>query len=692
MNSNIISKASFLSLFLFIILLPVFFLPFTNIPVESGKGLFLVVGLIASIIFWIILRFSDGKIELPKSLPLAAGGVIVIVFLLSSLFGGASSVSLFGTMFDTGTFWFIFAGFILMVLSSIVFKETKKARIVLFGTMLSGAVVILFQIAHLFLPKILSLGVLVNKTDNLIGSWNSLGIFAGFFIISALFAIEFFAIEKRLKIILGVFTVLALALIATVNFFFIWEILGVFALLIFIYKISINAIKNKEDIKTEFPVFSFVVFLISLFFFMSSGLIGGILPTRLGITNNEVSPSFLSTMSVTKSVIKENPILGMGPNRFAEAWALYKPAVINSTQFWDVSFSSGSGLLPTLISTSGILGILSWVLFFALFIFTGVKWLFFSIKNNVSLETVSFFFLSLYLFVSSFFYLTGSVLFLLAFVFAGVFIGLVGKSRKDGEISFSFFDDHRKSFFFMLVLVVIMILIAATGFKYVQKFISVPYFTRTLAATSITDAETNISRALILNSNDLYLRTYSQVYLLKMDSIVSSGATSLSDEDKAKLQNSLDQAVNGSQLAINYNSKNYLNYQMLGSVYQTAGLIGVKDAYPKALEAFMKASELNPGNPRLKLVMSNISSSLESRKDAKDYALAALAMKPDYIDALIVLAQLSKNEGNTNEAISYAEKALALSPGNKDLIKYVESLRNGTPLPVVPETPTTEAQ
>lgn len=692
MNSNILARVSFLSLFLFVVLLPIFFLPFTSIPIEATKGLFLVVGLIVSVIFWIILRFSDGKIELPKSLVLASGGIIVLVFLLSSILGGASSVSLFGTMFDTGTFWFIFSGFLLMTISSIVFRETQNARLVLFGTMLSGAIVILFQIIHIFLPSVLSFGVLAAKTDNIIGSWNSLGIFAGFFVVAALFAVEFFPTSKNMKIGLGILTVLSLALIAAVNFFFVWEILGVFALVVFIYKISINTIKSKqENVKTEFPIFSFGIFLISLFFFMSAGLIGGILPSKLGVSSNEVSPSFLSTMSVAKSVIKAHPILGMGPNRFTEAWAMYKPSVINGSQFWDVSFSSGSGLLPTLIATTGILGLLAWVVFFVLFIFTGVKWLFFSIKNNVSLETVSFFFLSLYLFVSSFFYLTGSVLFLLAFVFAGVFIGLISQSQQDGKVSLSFFDDHRKSFFFMLFLVIVMIVVAATGFKYLQRFISVPYFTKTLSATNITDAENYINRALVLNSNDLYFRTYSQIYLLKLDSIVSNGASSLSDEDKAKLQTSLDQAVNGSQLAINYNSKNYLNYQMLGTVFQTAGLIGVKDAYTNALEAYKKASELNPANPRLKLVMANISNALENKKDAKDFANEALTLKPDYIDALIVLAQIAKSEGNTNEAIAYADKALALSPGNKDLIKFSDSLRNGgapTPIPEKKDTTT----
>ncbi len=675
MYSNIVNRISFLSLLLVITLLPIFFLPFTNISVETGKGLFLVVGLIIALIFWIMARFYDGKILLPRSLALFAGAAIVVVFLVSALLGGARELSLFGIMLDVGTFWFILSAFLLMLMSAIVFKEPHNARLVFFGSILSSAIVVLFQAVHLFLPKILSFGVLADKTDNIIGSWNAFGIFAGFYIIASLFVIEFFPIKKGVQILLGLLIAVSMLLIAVINFVLIWEILGIFALLIFVYKISINFNKEQEINKIHFPVFSFSVVLLCLFFFMSSSFIGGILPSYLRISNNEVSPSFFSTMSITKEVVKTHPVLGIGPNRFSEVWAQYKPLVINSTQYWDVAFNSGFGVIPTLTASTGGLGILAWAAFLLLFLVAGIKSLFSSIKKNVNIETVAFFFLSLYLFVASFFYFTGAVIFLLAFVFAGIFIGL-SSSSKNEEISFSFLNDHRKSFFAVLILVLAMIVSAAAGFKYIERFASVPYFVKTLSATTIPDAETAINKTLSLNSNDLYLRTYAQVYLTKLNSIVSKNADTPTDQDKADLQASFNQAVNAAELATKYNPKNYLNFQMLGSVFQTAGLIGVKDAYAKALDAYVKASALNPNNPRLKLALSNVSSGLGNTKQAKDYANQALTLKPDYVDALVTLSQIAKNEGDIAKALSYGQQALALSPGNKDLINYVDSLRN----------------
>jgi hypothetical protein len=393
-------------------------------------------------------------------------------------------------------------------------------------------------------------------------------------------------------------------------------------------------------------------------------------------------------MSVTGGALMKNPILGVGPNKFGEVWAMYKPQVINSTQFWDSSFNSGSGLLPSFASTTGSLGILAWIVFFVLFIVAGVRSLFSSIKNNMSWETVAFFVAALYLFIASFFYSTGGVIFLLAFAFAGIFIGLSSSSRENGEISFSFLDDPRKSFFSILLLVVLMIISAATGFKYVERLASVSYFGKTLSAQTIPEAEDSIIKAISLHQNDLYLRTYSQVYLTKINSIVSKGTSSLSEADKADLQASFDQAVNGATLAVEYDNTNYLNYSSLGLVYNTVGLLGVKDAYSKAIEAYKTASTLNPLNPGIKLATGRIFFADAKTKEARDYVKEALTLKPDYIEALITLSQIEKSDGNSSIAISYAEQALSLAPDNKDLIDYVNSLKNGgsTPAPVSPTT------
>ncbi|MES3031807.1 MAG: hypothetical protein V4699_01025 [Patescibacteria group bacterium] len=687
-NVNIFDRLSFLSLFLVIILLPFFVLPFTNIPIEIAKGLLLVVGLAFCIIFWAIARFFDGEINLPRSVCLLGGGGVVLVFLLSAIFSQTSQVSFFGTMLDVGSFWFIFGSFMLMFCSSIIFRTPKQAKTVLFGAILSSALVLIFQSVHLFFPEALSLGLLSDKTDNVLGSWNALGLFAGFSALISLLVVEFFSTTKLEKLILGALTILSIVLVAIVNFSLVWLLLGIFSLIIFVYKVSIISKEDKAEVsaitpkkKVYFPAFSFSIIMITLLFFISGPFVGGILPNSLGIQNNDVSPSFLSTMSVTKSVLKESPVLGLGPNKFSSAWASYKPLAMNVTSFWDITFNSGSGLLPTLTSTTGLLGILAWLVFFVLLIVSGMKSIFSSIKNGVNWETMAFFVLSLYLFISSFFYSTGMVIFLLALAFAGVFVGLSSSNATNGKISLSFFNDHRKRFFSILLLVLIIIVPVVLSFKYVERFASVFYFRKALTTKDIPVAEASIDKALKLYENDLYLRAYSQIYLIKLNSLVAKDAASLSSADRASMQSSLDQAVSGAQLAVKYDPTNYVNFQTLGSVYQTAAAFGAEDGYDKAIEFYTMASNLNPLNPGLKLSMAATSLSQHKNKEAKDYANAALLLKPDYINAFIVLSQIATLEGDNTLALNYAQKALAISPTNTDLIKYKESLKTPAPAP-----------
>lgn len=693
MKTNIFDKLSFLSLFLVVVLLPLFCLPFTNIPIETSKGLLLVLGVVACVVFWALARFIDGQIVFPKSKLLLVGFSIPLVFLLSTLFTGASQVSFFGTMFDIGSFWFIFSAFVLMLLSSIVFRTPKQAKIVLLGTILSSAVVLIFQGLHLFMPTFLSLGILSGKTGNVLGSWNALGLFAGFAGLLFLLVTEFFPISKVEKILLEVFILLSILLAAAVNFPLVWILLGISSLIIFVYKVSITLQRNEgeEKEKKPFPIISFVVVIVSLLFFISGQFIGNFIPNRLQISNTEVGPSLGTTMSITKGVLVKHPVFGIGPNRFGEAWSMYKPSAINNTQFWDVSFDSGSGLLTTLTATSGILSIIAWLVFLVLFLIMGVKSVFSSIKNGVNWEMMAFFVLSLYLFVSSFFYFTGAVIFLLALAFTGVFIGLASSSSEK-EVTISFLNDHRKSFFSILLLILLVILSVAASFKYLERFTSVPYFVKAISATTEPAAENAISKAISLYSNDLYLRTYSQIYLVKLNTLANKGSA-LSDTEKTDLQASFDQAVKSAQMATAYDPQNYLNFQLLGSVYRTVGALGVKDAYSNAVTAFKSASLLNPLNPGLKLSMAGASFIDGKVADAKGYAKDALFYKQDYIDALITLSQIAKSEGNNSEALSYGEAALSLAPSDKNLIQYVNSLKGSTApvvAPVVTPSPTTK--
>lgn len=674
MLSNILDRISYWAFFVVVSLLPIFVIPFVNIPIETSKTMLLVLGIAISLITWAGARFSDGKIVLPKSKLILLSFAIAFATLLAAIFSNSFKMSSFGIMFDIGSFWFTFFLALTLLTSSLVINSFKKAKLLLKGLFLSSLLLFVFQIARFFIPNTLSLGVLEGNIGNLLGSWNSFGVFAGLLSIISLFVLEFLTIDKRKKIVLTILLVLSLFLVASVNFDLIWRLIGIFALIIFVYKISLYSFKNEENkLNKKFPTLSFGVIILSLLFFISGQFIGNYLPDTFKLFNVEVNPSFSTTFTVAKNVYKNDPFFGIGPNKFADAWSLYKPSIINNSQFWNTPFSIGFGLIPTLMITSGALGALFWLIFLIVFLVYGSLNVFKIIKEKYDITLVLYYLISLYLFIVSFLYSPGLVLLVLAFIFLGIFIGLYA-NQTNKYFNINFLEDPRKSFFSILTLVLIMIATAGFTFKYMEKFVSVYYYGKALDATEVESAEKYIRKALLLNQNDLYLRTYSQVYLSKLSTLLSS-EKELADNQKVLLQSSIDEAVNGAILATQYNKDNYLNFEILGFVYKNAASIGIKDASAKAIESYTEASRLNPLNPLMKLEIARTHFIDKNIKEARNFALESLKLKPDFGEGLVFLAELEKGEGNINSAISYAEEALRYFPNNTNLADYVKSLK-----------------
>lgn len=674
MWSNILDRVSYWSLFLVIVLLPLFFFPFFDIPIEISKSFLIVVGLAVSFISYLGARFSDGKIVIAKSPIFLTGLGIVVITFLSAFFSDSIKTSLFGIMFDTGTAFFALSAFLFLIMSSILFKDHNKAKQIIFSSMFSFSLVFLFQILKMLAPKVFSFGVLVSNTDNIFGSWNSLGILASLSLISAVIILEFFNLKKQGKIITIVMAVLSLFFVILVNFPLSWQVIGIFALLVFIYKVSIHSKKDSDKNKFQFPAYAFGLVMISLLFFMSGQFIGSYLPRVLGITSIEVGPSISTTFSVAKDSLSKDPFFGVGPNKFTEIWALYKPANINNTQFWDTSFSVGSGLLPTMALTTGILGILAWLSFIVLVFVFIFKVLFVYNKENIKWEASFFVFAGAMLLAFSFFYSVSNSVFLLIFGYIGIAIGIIHMNKEKGEINISFFSDPRKSFFAILALILLMVISAGSIFKYIEKFASVSYFRNALSAREIEKAESSIVRAVSLYSNDLYLRTFSQVYLIKLNSLTAK--EELTEQDRAVILDSFNKAQAASRSAVEYDPNNYINYRSLATVYSTVAPLGVEGATDEAIKALDQAIALNPLNPGLELNKSQIYLSANQIKDAKVSATKALVLKGDYVDALIFLSQIAKREGDKTEGLKYAEQALRILPNNQDLIDYVASFKS----------------
>lgn len=686
MSSRIFDQISFYVFLLIAFLLPVFFLPFTKIPIETSKGLVVVLGLSVSLTAWALARFFDGKVLLPKSNLLLAGGGVLFAFFISALASPVKAWSFWGIMFDVGSFWFMFACFMLMFLASVIINDKFRSRLVLGVVMSSFVFVLLFQLAHLIWPAQTSFGVLAQKADTLVGSWNVLGMLSGLIVIAFVFAVEFLLKERWNKVLAGLFLLLGYFFVLLVNYSFVLWLVGIFTLVIFVFKfLEYTKSKALSLGQVSFPLVPLVIFIFSALFLVSGSEIRGFLPNSLGVAQNvEIRAPFGSTVHIIKQTLKDRPALGSGPNRFGDMWSLHKNPEVNTGGLWDISFDFGWGLMPTFIVTTGILGTLAWLVFFAILILQGLKIVFFSIREGKNYELSLLFFTGAYLFLASVFHPFGSTLFFLAFLLVGSMVGVFAAEGDSSSIKLSFLDDPRKSFFAIMLLIVFIIISVWTGISFTKRFASVPYFKTALAQTDTTKAEESILRAISLNPNDLYYRTLAQIQVAKLREKVLANRNP-SEAEGLEMKKILDNALDASIASTDYNHTNFLNYLGLGIVYEFAGSLGAPGHYDKAFLAYESASRINPLNPGIKLAMARVSLANKNKVEAMSYAEESLRLKPDYFDVLVFLAQFSKNEGDLAGARGYATSALMLAPSNKQLLDFLENLKPVEKAPVKEE-------
>jgi tetratricopeptide (TPR) repeat protein len=653
-------------------LLPLFFIPALGLGVEVSKTYLLAFGVAFGFIFWIIGRLVDGTLSIPKNLFVVSSLVLVFVFFLSALFSPAPSVSFGGQSLEVGTFasLLVFVGF--FILATTVFRNAKHVTMVYFALFVGFIASSLFQLLYLFIgPKYLSLGTFFNSTSNLVGKWNDYAIFIGLIALLGLLTIELFQLNKIQKIILSGILVVSAFFLALVNFISVWIVLGVFALVVFIYTLSIRRLGEGENALKVFPFPSFFAVVVCLLFILGNTFAGGFLSSKFGIFQTEVRPSLSSTAQVMKASMWKHPILGEGPNRFSEAWSLYHTQDVNSSLFWDTNFTSGFGLIPSFAVTTGILGILAWIAFITLFVWFGIRYaLRFNGERSVNYSLVSTFVLSLYLWIFAIIYNPGVVPFALAFGFSGMMIGLAISKGYVDEFQVSFLKDPRHSFFSILALVVVLIALIGGVYVVIEKLAGTIAYARSTQVPNTPEgmdlADTRLSKAISLDANDLYYRNLALLSMVKLNTLINNQDIS-KETLKTQFQAFFGRATAAAQAAINLDKTNAQNWVTIGQVYQSVVPLSIPGAYENAKQAYLEAQKRSPLNPGIELILARLDVDKKDTASARVHIEQALKLKPNYTEAVFLLSQIEVSEGNIDKAITRVENATTLDPNNSNL-------------------------
>jgi len=676
-KTPLIDKIAFNVLAVFVVILPLFFIPSNSFSFIYAKAGLLMVAVFAALILLLIRLIHKGEITLPWLVPFLVLVSVPFFTLISSFLSHSMASSFMGRGVETDTFYFIGLCFLLAILCAVYFQEKQKALYVYLGFMGAFALVALFAILRfIFGVHFLSLGLFTSIVDNTLGSWSDLGIYAGIAVIMSLITLESLSFERYPRIALYAILVAGLFIVAVTNTYIVYDFLGVylslsaimaiFAALFFLYLASLNY-RTKGSAKFKVPVLSLAVLMVSVIVTIWATPIVSTFYSYENISSADVSdvrPTISATTYVASHVAKAGvlpALFGGGPNRFSTMWASYKPIAANQGDTWSTDFDSGAGYVLTSLVTTGILGFLAWICSLLYFFYLVGRALWKGIKDQFSFYlVVSSGAVSLYLWFIEVFYVPGASILVFAFAFTGITLASLVREGRIPLRKFSWTGGHKRATAALAAIVLVIIGMMVVLSIWINDCIASVDASRAVNAVSVkgdsSGAESLLATAITKDPADSYLNLYSQVKLYELQTdLRGSGATTLDATTEPIYGNALTAALQAAQSSDPYNYENWL---FLGNVYELGAELGVSQAAQNALAAFVNAEKLAPSSPLPFYLTGQLYSLGHDAADARTQLQEALTLKSNYTDAQTLLDNLS-NQPTVDAAEASSSKSIS---------------------------------
>jgi len=682
-----------------IALAAIVFIPSASIPFLYTKVSMLAVGAIITLALFILARLTRGNIIVPSSLLLGALWLVPLAYALSTLFSGTNLRSaFFGTELEPDTLGFVVLAALLGMLAAVVLRRREHIRLFY---LLGGAMFAILLIAQLlFIVLGQTMPASVAATSNLAGSFEDFGILAGLFVAFGLLALRFLALSSSLRLAVLIAGAIALFSLALVNSFVIWIMVGLVALGLFIEAIMRRGIGGggDEDLEGVATVAAstdmsgddaprsllapLIVLVVALFFLIGGSTIGTALSGAFHASVLDVRPSWASTFSVGGHTYSSSPIFGTGPGTFGGQWLKFRDASINSTPFWGIDFASGIGYIPTSFVTTGAFGAIAWIAFFALFLFTGIRFLLTRAPADPFARFVSLssFVGAVYLFALTVVTVPGPLPIALAFILVGVFISSTRYGADAREWGVAFTRSPRIGFLIVFFLTLLLLASVLGVYVVAERYLADVSYTQAgvaLAKGDVAAAQTAVARSILFAPSDRAYRLSAAAGVARLNQIAAD-TTASADQARTDFQATLSAAVADALTATQLGPNDYQNWAALGSVYGTVVPLNIDGAYQNAKTAYEHAATLNPTNPVIPFVLAQLEIANKNGPGAEDYLNQAISLKHDYTQAIFLLSQLEVQLGKAKEALQAAEAAAYFAPTDPTVLFQVGLLRLGT--------------
>lgn len=675
-TSGNLEKWAFYIFLATIFLVPLAFLPTPYIGLNLVKTVVIAGGTIISAFLYVLLGLREKSFLLPSRAIVWSTIVVAISVALSSLMSGAIAKSFFGQGFEIGTGSLVLVFLLDIFLAvSVIRRDQSRLQLIYAAIGASFGILAIFHILRfIFGSSFAKLSILSSLTSTVYGSWSSLGAYALLITLAALLAacLPISSVSRKTRVWAWIIAVVSAIIAACID----GSTLAWSALSLTILALTIaRFVSDKHvdlSIVRRIPWVFLVIFLISgLFAFKGSLLVNKPLSSVGGMTSELVLP-WQPTLDVAAGAIKDSPLFGVGPNRFAQAYIQYKPTWINATDFWGIEFNSGFAVLPTFIATQGIVGLVAWVL---LLVFLGII-LVKSLRRISDDDSQVFSLIStaasvIFGLLLCLIIVPPHALLFYVFVLVGLFVGIAIESgvvaARDITPSVGSASYRRMP----MIVGIVLVVIAVWGLIYVKKSIALTYFGAGVKQLNTSDgsaqaADGYFARALSIDSSDIYWQARTEASIAEANrlvaSVTSTTAASTSQAVLTQVNSLITQGLTFSTNGINFDPTSYYNYVSQARVAEAAAALRMDKAYETGVAAYTAAIRRNPNDPSLYLALARLQTSQNKLDDALQTIGAALQVKNNYVEAVFLLSQVQAAKGNLSAAITAATVATQLTP------------------------------
>ena len=685
------STVSRWALILLAALAPIFFLPFTNLPVAANKEI-LVFSLIIIAFFAFLGRvLIEGRVRYPGHFLALALLLLILVWGASAFFSLNQLTSLAGAWASPDSFFSMLA-FVILALSIATTFDRRDIVASLLVFIASLSLLGLFELLQLAKIFILPFEFAKNSGFNPVGSINDVGVLLAFglVIVSGLMSADLSAranMSGALKKFLGLSVVIFILNLAIIDFWAIWT--GLILAMIFMISFLSQGISKQpkgrlggvsEIIETDeyqglqleyfrkawLP--SIILLVALLFVFIPSPL------SKFVQTPIEVSPTFSATLDIGVNNLKAGHyLLGSGPGTFGYIFNLYKPNGINQTIFWATVFNGGASAMFSWVGTVGVLGILALLLLIAAFVWTGLTGT--SIRNAstgiMNVASQALFVGVCYLFIMWFLYAVNFTIMVFAFWGIGLFLAAsmfskptpplpyqggsgTSSSPDKGRIGgvyreIRIFTSPPKTFLFSLLIVGLMVVSIIGLYFESNRYIAEIYFAKQDYASAIK----------FWQYDEKYFQGLSQSIFIKLNDLLANKDIP-QEEAKAQFQDITTRAVAAAQEALRINPQNTFNSVLMGNIYENL-VPFVADAANFALSSYGGAVALDPQNPSNYLALARVKIAQKNWDGAASDLEKSISLKNDYAPSRFLLVQVYDQQGKLADAVRRAEELVSLN-------------------------------